>query len=106
MDLLRIAARRAFACDRPEALLTRVSSATALPGLPGRRLIKVTGRSLDATTSDDLTISLISGRNPASFPRGATISDRTSPCFAGATPQRQERPERSGRAPGSASGRA
>src|SRR3984957_14427282 len=97
---------RAFACDTPEAFLTRVSSAIALPGFPGRRLVNVIGRSLDATASDDLKISLVSGANRASFPRGATISDRTSPCFAGATPQRQERPDRSGRAPGSASGRA
>ena len=40
-----------------------VSQLIALPGFPGRRLIKVTGRSLDATTSDDLTISLMSGAN-------------------------------------------
>src|SRR3984957_1101134 len=97
---------RAFACDTPEAFLTRVSSAIALPGFAGRRLVNVTGCSLDATASDDLTISLMSVANRASFPRGATISDRTSPCFACATPQRQERPERSGRAPGSVGGRA
>src|SRR4029077_2786976 len=106
MQYPRIAAMRAFTCDRPEAFLTDVSSAIALPGFPGRRLIKVIGCSLDATASDDLTISLMSVANRASFARGATISDRTSPCFAGATPHRQERPERSGRAPGSPSGRA